>query len=241
MSLKLRNINQKEFNQQLALPLTFKSIKNRDNFIVSNCNQEAISLIDNSMFWQDRKKVNSIPAALIYGPNSCGKTHLSFIFKEYSNSVSLHSLSLNDLELIEKNKSFIIDDFVPSAKYPPELVMHFLNQVTYNEGSILFLSRFSAFEVDWKLDDLNSRIRSLIACEIKLPDDVLLFTFLVKYANEKKMFLNDKQCFYIIERLERKFESIIDFVDKLDVLCMETKKKVSYKSIQYVLDSLVNN
>ena len=56
MYTKLRNINKSSFNKQLALPLTFKSIKNRDNFIISKCNQSAISLIDNTDFWLGKKK-----------------------------------------------------------------------------------------------------------------------------------------------------------------------------------------
>ena len=92
--------------------------------------------------------------------------------------------------------------------------------------------------MDWRLDDLNSRIRSLLACEIKLPDDMLLYTFLIKYSNDKKLILNDNQCLYILERLERNFESIIKFINALDVILLETKKKVSYKSIQYIFDTL---
>ena len=237
----LRNINKTHFNRQLALPLTFKTLKNRENFIISKCNESAINLIDNSDFWLGKKKISSIPAALIFGPKGSGKTHLSNIFKEYNNSIFLSSLKSSDLELIKKGKNFIIDDFVPSINYPAELVMHFLNQVTYNDGSILFLSRYSAFEMDWKLADLNSRIRSLLACEIKLPDDMLLYTFMIKYTDEKKLILSDNQCLYILERLERSFESVINFINQLDLFSLETKKKVSYKSIQHVFDILSKN
>ena len=237
----LRNINKSGFNRQLALPLTFKTLKNRENFIISKCNEAAINLIDNSDFWLGEKKIDSIPAALIFGPNGSGKTHLSNIFKEYNNSIFLSSLKPNDLELIKKGNNFIIDDFEPSINYPSELVMHFLNQVTYNDGSILFLSRYSAFEMDWDLADLNSRIRSLLSCEIKLPDDMLLYTLMIKYTNEKKLMLNDNQCLYILERLERNFESVINFINELDLFSLETKKKVSYKSIQHVFDTLSKN
>ena len=237
MYIKLRNINKNGFNKQLALPLTFKILKNRENFIISKCNEAAITLIDNTDFWRGKKKINSIPAALIFGPNGSGKTHLSNIFQEYNESIFLSSLKPNDLDLIKKGKNFIIDDFIPSINYPSELVMHFLNQVTYNDGSILFLSRRSAFQMDWELPDLNSRIRSLIACEIKLPDDMLLYTFMIKYANDKKLILNDNQCLYILERIERNFESVINFINRLDLTSLETKKNVSYNSIKYVFDT----
>ncbi|MDC1023052.1 hypothetical protein OAR00_00705 [Alphaproteobacteria bacterium] len=241
MIIKLRKINKNGLNKQLALPLTFKNLKNRENFIISKCNDAAIGLIDNTIFWRGNKKINSIPAALIYGPKGSGKTHLSNIFKEYNDAIILSSLKPNDLDLIKKGRNFIIDDFIPNINYPSVLVLHFLNQVTYNEGAILFLSKYSAFEMDWELDDLNSRIRSLIACEIKLPDDMLLYTFMIKYANDKKLILNDKQCLYILERLERSFESVINFINKLDLISLETKKKVSYNIIQYTFDALAKN
>ena len=174
----------------------------------------------------------------LLGPSGCGKTHLSNIFMDTNNSFFLSSLKSHDLDLIKKGTKFIIDNFVPSSNYPSKLVLHFLNQVTYNQGAILFLSRYSAFEMDWELDDLNSRIRSLLACQIKLPDDLLLYTFLIKYSNDKKLILNDNQCLYILERLERNFESIIKFINALDMILLETKKKVSYKSIQYIFDTL---
>ena len=238
MTLKIRNISKKIFNKQMALPLSFKTIKNRQNFIVSKCNEESVRLIENSDFWQNKRKINSIPAAIIFGPKRSGKTHLSYIFKEHNQCEYLSSLTNFNLDKIEEGKKFIIDDFIPGKKYPSELVMHFLNRITYKDGSALFLSNLSPSSMDWKLDDLNSRIRSLICSEIKLPDDILLYSFIVKYSNDKKLFINDKQLIYILERLERNFDSVISFIDKLDIYSLETKKKVSYKIIKSILGEI---
>ena len=56
MSFKLRNINKLAINKQMALPLKFKSIKNRENYLVSKCNIEAVKLIENSSFGKIVKK-----------------------------------------------------------------------------------------------------------------------------------------------------------------------------------------
>ena len=236
MSFKIRKINKNSFNKQLILPLTFKSIKNRENFIISSSNQSAIQLIENSNHWQ--KQTNSIPAAIIYGPKGCGKTHLSTIFKDNNNSIYLDDLLSFNLDLINTENSFIIDNFYPCKVYPAELVMHFLNRVINSNGSVLFLSRLSPYKMDWGLEDLNSRIRSLISSEIKIPDDVLLYSFIVKYSNDKKLFLSDKHIFYILQRVERSFENIIKMIDKLDNYCLEKKEKVNYKTIRAVFESL---
>ena len=231
----------KIFNYQLALPLRFKTLKNRENFIISDCNESAVKLIDNLEFWQNSNKINSIPAILIYGPIGCGKTHISSIFQQQNNCVTLSSITSKDIRLAEKGNNFIIDDFSPGKNFSSEIVMHFLNEVTYSSGSVLFLSRLSAFDMQWELDDLNSRIRSLISCEIKLPDDLLLYTFLVKYADEKKLILTDKQCIYIIERVERNFETVIKIIDNLDRVSLETKKNISFEKIKYELDLIKDN
>ena len=229
----------KTFNYQLALPLAFKTLKNRENFIISECNQSAIKLIDNIDFWKNSKRINSIPAVLIHGPPGCGKTHISSIFEQQYNCITLSSIITKDIRLAEKGNNFIIDNFSPGINFSPEIVMHFLNEVTYNSGSVLFLSRFSAFDMQWKLDDLNSRLRSIMSCEIKLPDEILLYSFLVKYADDKKLILNDKQCIYIIERVERSFETIIKIIDNLDRVSLEIKRKLTFDNLQDVID-LVN-
>ena len=238
MSSKLKNINKLTFNRQMVLPLKFKNIQSRENYLISKCNEEAVKLIENSTLWQNRKKINSIPSALIYGPKGSGKTHLSEIFKEKFNCTYLTSLTSDSLDLITEGKNFILDDFMPGNRFPSELVMHFINQVTYKEGSILILSRLSPLEMNWHLDDLNSRIRSLVSSELKLPDDVLLFSFIVKYSNEKKLFIDDKKLMYILERTDRSFENVINLIDKLDIYSLEIKKKVTYKSIKIILDKL---
>ena len=45
MTSKVRNINKYAFNKQMALPSTFKTFKNKENFIVSKCNEEAVRLL----------------------------------------------------------------------------------------------------------------------------------------------------------------------------------------------------
>ena len=238
MSHKLRNVDKLAINKQMALPLKFKSIKNRENLLVSKCNIEAVKLIENSEFWRNRKKTNSIPAAIIYGPKGSGKTHLSSILKQKIDCVYLTSLSNNCLEQVTEGKNFILDNFIPGKSFPSELVMHFINQVTNKDGSILLLSRLSPFEMDWDLDDLNSRIRSLLASSIKLPDDVLLYSFIVKYSNDKNLFISDKKLIYILERLDRSFESVIKVINRLDTHTLEVNEKVSYKNIKIILDNL---
>ena len=234
----MKDLKNKIFNSQLALPLSFKTLQNRENFILSESNNSAVKLIEKSKSWQINTNINSIPAALIYGPSGCGKTHLSHIYQQNNKSLFFSSITSEDIRLTENNKSFILDDFTPGNNYPSETVMHFLNEVKYNLGSVLLLSKKSAHEMDWDLPDLNSRLRSLVTCKIELPDDILLYTLMIKYADEKKIILNDKKCIYILDRVERNFETIIKVINHLDRFSMETKKKITFNMINNVITAI---
>ena len=138
MPSKIRKINKNSLHKQLILPLSFKSLKNRENFIISSSNETAVELIENFNYWQK----NTIPAAIIFGPKGSGKTHLSSIFRDNNNSIYLESLSSFNLDTIKKGNIFVIDNFYPCKFYPTELVMHFFNRVINFDGSIYFYHVF---------------------------------------------------------------------------------------------------
>ena len=49
------------------------------------------------------------------------------------------------------------------------------------------------------------------------------------------LFLNDKLCLYIIERIKRNYKSISLFAETLDIVSLEKKKKITLKQIKEVL------
>ena len=61
---------------------------------------------------------------------------------------------------------------------------------------------------------------------------------LIKDPMEKKNFISDKKLIYILERLDRSFESVIKVIDRLDTHSLEFDEKVTYKNIKIILDSL---
>ena len=71
-----------------------------------------------------------------------------------------------------------------------------------------------------------------------MPGDDLLYSLIVKYSSEKNLFLSDKKIIYILERLDRSFESIIKVIDRLDTYSLEVNKKVTYEIINIILDNL---
>ena len=73
---------------------------------------------------------------------------------------------------------------------------------------------------------------------------VIGFTiFLFAYKHSQGIFdWVEKQTFgtrtYILERLDRSFESVIKVIDRLDTHSLEFNEKITYKNIKIILDSL---
>ena len=69
-----------------------------------------------------------------------------------------------------------------------------------------------------------------------MPEDDFLFSILVKELSDKKIYLNDKLCLYIIKRIKRNYKSISLFAETLDIMSLEKKTKITLKQIKEVLN-----
>ena len=114
--------------------------------------------------------------------------------------------------------------------------IHFFNEIFVNSGSLLITSSKPPNEINFSLSDLGSRINSCISAKIELPDDDFLFSFLIKELSDKKIFLNDKHCLYVIKRIKRNYKAISLFAKNLDTISLEQKTKITLKQIKEVLN-----
>ena len=232
---------EKKLIKQLALPLSFRNVKNHSNFILNKVNEVALSLIDEFNDIQKFKKKFNFPVLILYGPSGSGKTHLAHIYKEITDAKFIKKFSNINLNEAKLGKSFIFDDFDKIENLNEKLFIHFFNEILLNLGSLLIITSKSPNEINFNLSDLESRIRSCISTKIELPDDEFLFSILVKELSEKKIFLNDKLCLYIIKRIKRNYKYISLFAETLDIMSLEQKKKITLKQIKQVLNVIETN
>ena len=227
---------EKKLIKQLALPLSFRNVKNHSNFILNKVNEVALSLIDEFKDIKKFKKKFNFPVLILYGPSGSGKTHLAHIYKEITDAKFIKKFSNENLNLAKLGKSFIFDDFDKVECLNENLFIHFFNEILLNLGSLLIITSKPPNEINFSLTDLESRIRSCISTKIELPDDEFLFSILVKELSDKKIFLNDKFCLYIIKRIKRNYKAISLFADYLDIMSLEQKTKITLKQIKEVLN-----
>ena len=227
---------EKKLTRQLALPLSFRNVKNHSNFILNKVNEVALSLIDEFNDIKKFKKKFNFPVLILYGPPGSGKTHLSYIYKEITGAKFIKKLSNVNLDEAKSGKSFIFDDFDKIESLNENFFIHFFNEILVNLGSLLITTSKPPNEINFSLSDLESRINSCISAKIELPDDDFLFSILIKELSDKKIFLNDKHCLYIIKRIKRNYKSISLFAETLDIISLEKKTKISLKEIKEVLN-----
>jgi len=227
---------EKKLTKQLALPLSFRNVKNHSNFILNKVNEVALSLIDEFKDIKKFKKKFNFPVLILYGPPGSGKTHLAYIYKEITDAKFINKLSNINLDEAKSGKSFIFDDFDKIESLNENIFIHFFNEIFVNLGSLLIITSKPPNEINFSLSDLESRINSCISTKIELPDDDFLFSILVKELSDKKIFLNDKHCLYIIKKIKRNYKAISLFAETLDIMSLEQKTKITLKQIKEVLN-----
>ena len=148
---------------QLTFDLGEEVSLNRDDFIASSSNKDALAWIDSWPNWP----VN-VSGLNIFGAPSSGKSHLANIWKTKSNALAINDPSLdviNVRELLVDHKNVLIDNFDNSWKEEP--VLHLYNLIQELGGSFIIISEQPVSQMDIKLRDLASRVSTMSTVELK--------------------------------------------------------------------------
>lgn len=222
--------------EQLILGLPFRPALGREDFLVAGSNREAIDFIDSWPDWRE-------PVAVIYGPKSCGKSHILNVWRSRTDGIALTAddLSAEKLEatLNQLPGNFTIDnlDEIMSAGAPvQQAVFHLINAIRNKGGSLLCTTCILPGEWDIALKDLESRLKGAHLLKIDVPDDDLLFAIFVKLFHERQMVVEPDIIQYILARCDRDFETIFSMVEKIDAASLQQKRRITLPFVKKVLD-----
>ena len=213
---------------QLLLDFDHKIEFNEHDYYVSKSNYFAFNLIQNWTKWE--KKILNI-----YGDTFSGKTHLANIFQNKSKALYLSDNDVSEeiFKKIKLSECIVIDDF---EKIKNENLLYSLFNLIYQDNKyLLILSNRAISDIDYSLDDLNSRAKNCIFAQIENPDDDLIFAIIVKSFSDRQIKLEKKFLEYIIKRIERSYGKIYEFIYKVDELSLKKKKPVNLKTIKEIL------
>ena len=213
---------------QLLLDFDHNIEFNEHDYYVSRSNYLAFNLIQNWPKWE-RKILN------ISGDTFSGKTHLAKNFQYKSNALYLGHSDINEdvFKKIKLNQSIVIDDF---EKIKNENLLYSLFNLIYQDNKyLLILSNRTISNMNYSLDDLNSRVKNCIFAQIENPDDDLIFAIIVKSFSDRQIKLEKKLLEFIIKRIDRSYGKIYEFIYKVDELSLKKKKPINLKTIREIL------
>ena len=213
---------------QLTFKFPFKTTYYAEDFYVSSNNFDAFKLIESWPNWSS-KFVN------IFGPSGCGKTHLSNIIKKKLNSFFINASDLNNDSFmkIKLKECLIIDEYKNNIE--EKLFYTILNQCQQSNNYVIVNSIEPINKLPTKLSDLKSRLESFTYIGIDLPTDDLIRVILTKGFSDKQVETDVKLLEYILRNINRSYEEIFNFIEKVDSLSLSTGKPININLIKRVL------
>ena len=211
-------------SKQLYFDMPDKTALGIEDYIITESNSFAFDLIS-------RMIKGEINQGVISGPSFSGKTHLSkILIKNMGSNESLY-IDRDFKKIIEKVGSsnlIVIEniDKVLEDKSEEDL-FHIINFTKESDKRLLMTSGKSISNIEFKLEDLKSRLNAIIEAKIMQPDDELMKLVLIKIFNDKQLLINPNVIDFLRSRLERSYKSINDFIEKIDKFSLERGKKIT--------------
>ena len=214
---------------QLIFKFPFKAEYFKHDFYVSSNNFPAYKLIESWPRWPG-KWLN------VFGTAGSGKTHLSKILEKKIQNVKLIDADNVNNKLIQELNNFkclIIDGF--KNNIDEKLLYSIFNQSKQLDNYLVINSSVSIKELNFKLNDLKSRVNSFIFIGIDLPTDDLLQVIITKAFSDKQISLSPKISEYIIKNVERSYDKTFKFLKDVDELSLSTGKSININLIKKYL------
>jgi len=212
--------------EQLVLPLSNKPLLDNGNFIVARCNQQAVDFVRRWPDWPS-------PAAVLFGPKACGKTHLANI---WSNTARARIISVLDLTpaLAPLSGPLVIEDL--DRVLPDTSRDHILIALLDRPGvSVLLTGRIPPAQWPSATGDWRSRLQSLIAFEMWSPDDEFLCALVQRHFAERQLHAPASVVNHILAHVERTPDAIAGFVDGIDHKALSEKRPLSLRLVMEAL------
>ena len=215
---------------QLVFKFPFAKKYYKQDFFVSSNNFSAFKLIESWPNWPG-KWLN------IFGSSGSGKTHLAKILERKINKIKIVDANRVDNKFIKDLENYdciIIDSY--KNNIDEKLFYTILNYSKQVENYILINSITSIRNINFKLEDLKSRINSFLFFGIELPTDDLLKVIISKTLSDKQININPKISDYIINNVDRSYEKMFTFLKEVDEMSLSTGKSININLIKKVLD-----
>ena len=214
---------------QLILNFNYDQNFKDQDFYVSKSNENSFLLLNKWPKWE-KNFIN------IIGENFSGKTHLINIFQQKFKGIKI-SCNQIDNQFLKKIKIFeniIIEDLTEHVS--ENLFFTLLNIIEQDNKYLIATSTRPIVDFKFKLQDLNSRSKNFLLSFIKKPEDDLMYALILKNLSDRQISIEKKLIDFIINRIDRSYGKISDFIYKIDEISLKRKKPIDFKIIKEALE-----
>lgn len=225
--------------EQLLLNWPINETFAEEEFLPSFSNKEAVKWVDEWPRWE--RGGQTFHCLIIYGPEGCGKTHLSHVWGCLSGAKVLSANELKNTDfLVGDEFVFIVEDVDVAIKEQEieESLLHLYNWLKEQGGYLLLTSKNRPKKWQIELADLSSRLLASENVKIMPPDDTLLTAVIKKQFSDRQIVLADKVISYLIKHADRSFSFVRSMVREIDQLSLSEKKKITIPIVKRVLRKL---
>ena len=208
--------------RQLVLDLPHRAALAAEDFLVSDANRAAVTLIDR---WPDWPQAS----ALVVGPARSGKSHLANVWRLRSGaeaSVPAANIDETAIALLQQSRALVIED-LDLGIGSERALFHLLNLAKEAKAHLLLTSARAPEQLDVALPDLRSRLRALALVRIEAPDEALLRALLVKLFNDRQLIVEPHVIEHLALHVDRSMAAAAAIVAEIDRRALATKRKVT--------------
>ena len=200
----------------------------RQDFVVSSCNREAVACVDSWPDWVGRR------LALV-GPAGAGKTHLARAWAARTGAEVLRGGEENPP--IPPRGPILFED--ADRRADDTLLFHLINRA--DEGdTLLVTARTPPRTWPTALPDLRSRLNALPVAAIGEPDDAVLRHVLVGLFRERDIRPDEELLAYLVRRIERSVPAAEAVVARLDLAGDAAGRAINRALAREILDDADN-
>ncbi|MSO66005.1 MAG: DNA replication protein [Alphaproteobacteria bacterium] len=212
---------------QLAFHLDLRPAFGREDFLVAAANRDAVGWIDRWPDWPT-------PALAVHGPVGCGKTHIVHVWCGASGARLVDAGGAETpIQAVNRTGGLLAVD---GADRAPDLwLLHLLNLVTEQKGSLLLTGETPPAQWPFALPDLRSRLRALPAVAVHEPDETLFAAVLLKNFSERQLQVGEDVINFLALRIDRSFASARTCVEWLDRRALEARRSITVPFVANLL------
>lgn len=222
-------------NKQFTLSFGYSSSYDMNDFMVSDCNEEAVAWFEKYPDWP-------VPALIVYGKSGSGKTHLAYVFAggEFGEACPIingKDFSMKDAEnlpeFIGEAKCVVVDN--ADACKEEAALFHLYNYIKETKRHVLLTAKNHPSKWDIKLADLRSRMLAALSVGIGEPDDAQMAAVIVKLFSDRQIRIDQEVVVYLISHMERSFSEACRIVKEADELSLSEKRRITIPLIKQLL------